>query len=131
MPALPVGNADSGRAQAPRLRPIVGKIVDFGIAKLLESGAHTQTGTLLGTPAYMSFEQASGMRSNELDACSDVYSLGVVLYEMVTGRLPFKSKTPVGYLRMHMQEDPPPFRTVKPDLPALPQLESVVMKALT
>jgi serine/threonine-protein kinase len=107
------------------------KIVDFGIAKLRESATHTMTGTVLGTPAYMSYEQASGMRSDELDARSDIYSLGVVVYEMLTGRTPFHSDTPVGYLRMHMQEDPPPFRTVKPDLPALPQLESVVMKALT
>jgi serine/threonine protein kinase len=116
--------------------PYVVKVVsppisDFGIAKLRESGAHTQTGMVLGTPAYMSFEQASGMRSDELDARSDIYSLGVVVYEMLTGRTPFHSDTPVGYLRMHMQEDPPPFRAVKPDLPALPQLESVVMKALT
>jgi formylglycine-generating enzyme required for sulfatase activity len=107
------------------------KVVDFGIAKLRESATHTQTGMVLGTPAYMSFEQASGMRSDELDARSDVYSLGVVAYEMLTGRAPFHSDTPVGYLRMHMQEDPPPFRAVKPDLPALPQLEGVVMKALT
>ena len=107
------------------------KVVDFGIAKLRESGTHTQTGMVLGTPAYMSFEQASGMRSDELDARSDIYSLGVVTYEMLTGRPPFHSDTPVGYLRMHMQEEPPPFRVVKPDLPALPQLESVVLKALT
>ena len=107
------------------------KLVDFGIAKLRESATHTQTGMVLGTPPYMSFEQASGMRSDELDARSDIYSLGVVVYEMLTGRTPFHSDTPVGYLRMHMQEDPPPFRTVKPDLPALPQLESVAMKALT
>ena len=124
------------RAGTTCLRPsppanVVVKIVDFGIAKLRESGTHTQTGMVLGTPAYMSFEQASGMRSDELDARSDVYSLGVVVYEMLTGRTPFHSDTPVGYLRMHMQEDPPPFRAVKPDLPALPQLESVVMKALT
>ena len=131
VPALPVGIADTGRAQDPPLRPVVVKLVDFGIAKLRESGAHTQTGMVLGTPAYMSFEQASGMRSDELDARSDIYSLGVVVYEMLTGRTPFHSDTPVGYLRMHMQEDPPPFRAVKPDLPALPQLESVVMKALT
>jgi formylglycine-generating enzyme required for sulfatase activity len=128
--ALPVGIADTGRAQDPPLRPVVVKLVDFGIAKLRES-PHTQTGMVLGTPAYMSFEQASGMRSDELDARSDVYSLGVVVYEMLTGRTPFHSDTPVGYLRMHMQEAPPPFRDVKPDLPALPQLESVVMKALT
>jgi len=107
------------------------KVVDFGIAKLRESATHTQTGMVLGTPAYMSFEQASGTRSDELDAGSDIYSLGVVSYEMLTGRTPFHSDTPVGYLRMHVQEDPPPLGAVKPDLPALPQLESVVMKALT
>jgi serine/threonine-protein kinase len=124
----------SALPQEPRglpYHPLLVKIVDFGIAKLRESGSHTQTGMVLGTPAYMSFEQASGMRSDELDARSDIYSLGVVVYEMLTGRAPFRSETPVGYLRMHMQEDPPPFRNVKPDLPALPQLESVVMKALT
>jgi WD40 repeat protein len=131
VPTLPVGDADPGRAQDPPLRPVVVKLVDFGIAKLRESGAHTQTGMVLGTPAYMSFEQASGMRSDELDARSDIYSLGVVIYEMLTARTPFKSDTPVGYLRMHMQEDPPPFRAVKPDLPALPQVEILVMKALT
>jgi len=106
------------------------KVVDFGIAKLRESAMHTQTGIVLGTPAYMSFEQASGMRSDELDARSDIYSLGVVVYEMLTGRTPFHSATPVGYLRMHMQEDPPPLRAVIPDLPALAQVERVVMKAL-
>ncbi len=109
---------------------LIVKVMDFGIAKLRESSVHTETGMVLGTPAYMSYEQASGMRSDELDDRSDIYSLGVVVYEMLTGRTPFQSDTPVGYLRMHMQEDPPPFRTVKPDLPALPQLESVVMKAL-
>jgi serine/threonine protein kinase len=73
------------------------KLVDFGIAKLRESATHTLTGTVLGTPAYMSCEQASGMRSDELDARSDVYSLGVVVYEMLTGRVPFHSDTPLGY----------------------------------
>ncbi|MGB9485980.1 MAG: SUMF1/EgtB/PvdO family nonheme iron enzyme, partial [Terriglobia bacterium] len=122
----------ANRSALPRSSAnVLVKIVDFGIAKLRESATHTQTGMVLGTPAYMSFEQASGMRRDELDARSDIYSLGVVVYEMLTGRAPFHSDTPVGYLRMHMQEDPPPFRTVKPDLPALPQLESVVMKALT
>src|ERR1019366_6286911 len=76
---------------------LVVKVVDFGIAKLRESATHTMTGTVLGTPAYMSYEQASGMRSDELDARSDIYSLGVVVYEMLTGRTPFHSDTPVGY----------------------------------
>jgi WD40 repeat protein len=107
------------------------KLVDFGIAKLRESATHTLTGTVLGTPAYMSYEQASGMKSDELDARSDIYSLGVVAYEMLTGRAPFHADTPLGYVRKHMTEQPPPFRAVKPDLPALPEVESVVMKALT
>ena len=105
--------------------------MDFGIAKLRESATHTMTGTVLGTPAYMSYEQASGMRSDELDARSDIYSLGVVVYEMLTGRAPFHSDTPVGYLRKHLMEEPPPFRAVKPGLPVPPRIESVVMKALT
>jgi WD40 repeat protein len=136
--ALAVARADAGRPQEPALNvvkgpplPVVVKIVDFGIAKLRESATHTLTGTVLGTPAYMSYEQASGMKSDELDARSDIYSLGIVAYEMLTGRLPFQSDTPVGYLRKHLQESPPPFRAVNPNLPAVPQVESVVIMALT
>jgi serine/threonine-protein kinase len=57
---------------------LIVKVVDFGVAKLRESAVHTMTGMVLGTPAYMSSEQASGMRSDQLDARSDIYSLGVV-----------------------------------------------------
>jgi serine/threonine-protein kinase len=106
------------------------KVVDFGIAKLRESALHTQTGMVLGTPAYMSCEQASGMRSDELDARSDIYSLGVVVYEMLTGCVPFHSDTPLGYLRKHMLEAPPPFRAVAPPLGIPPVVENTVMKAL-
>jgi serine/threonine-protein kinase len=106
------------------------KVVDFGIAKLRESASHTQTGMVLGTPAYMSFEQASGMRGDELDARSDVYSLGVVTYEMLAGRPPFHSDTPLGYLRKHMMEEPPPFRAVAPGLAVPSAIERAVMKAL-
>jgi serine/threonine-protein kinase len=124
-PAEPALNAVKG----PPLRPVLVKIVDFGIAKLRES-AHTMTGMVLGTPAYMSFEQASGMRSDELDARSDIYSLGVVVYEMVAGRVPFTSDTQIGYLRKHMMEAPPPLRAVAPALAVPAQVEAVVMKAL-
>ena len=86
---------------------------------------------VLGTPAYMSFEQAAGMRSDELDARSDIYSLGVVVYEMLTGRVPFQSDTPVGYLRKHLQDAPPPFNAVAQGLGVPPAVESAVRKALT
>jgi serine/threonine-protein kinase len=109
---------------------LVVKIMDFGIAKLRESAAHTLTGTELGTPAYMSFEQASGMRSEELSARSDIYSLGVVVYEMLTGRAPFHSETPLGYSQKHLREEPPPFCAVAPGLSVTPEVERVVMKAL-
>jgi serine/threonine-protein kinase PpkA len=108
---------------------LIVKIVDFGIAKLRES-AHTMTGMVLGTPPYMSFEQASGMRSEELDARSGIYSLGAVVYKMATGRVPFTSDTPVGYLRKHLMDPPPAFRAVAPGLAIPAQVEAVVMKAL-
>jgi serine/threonine-protein kinase len=109
---------------------LVVKIMDFGIAKLRESATRTLTGTELGTPAYMSFEQASGMRSEELSARSDIYSLGVVVYEMLTGRAPFHSETPPGYSGQHLLEEPPPFRAVAPGLSVGPEVERMVMKAL-
>jgi eukaryotic-like serine/threonine-protein kinase len=109
---------------------LIVKVVDFGIAKLRESAAHSITGAVLGTPAYMSYEQASGMRSDELDARSDVYSLGVVVYEMLTGRVPFHSDTPAGYLRKHWMEEPPPFSAVAPGLGVPAEVESAVRKAL-
>jgi len=130
VPALPAGMADTGRAQGPPLRPVLVKVVDFGIAKLRESAMHTQTGMVLGTPAYMFCEQASGMRSDERDARSDIYSLGVVVYEMLSGRVPFHSDTPLGYLRKHMLEEPPPFRAVAPGLSIPSQIERAVFKAL-
>jgi len=89
------------------------KIMDFGIARSLESDA-TRTGTLIGTPAYMSPEQVEGKPS---DARSDIYSLGLILYEMFTGECPFRADTPVAAALKRLHEAPPPARTVEPDLP--------------
>jgi serine/threonine-protein kinase len=104
------------------------KILDFGIAKLKDSGGHTVTGSVLGTPAYMSYEQASGMSSEKLDGRSDIYSLGIVTYVMLAGQPPFRAETPVGYITKHLSEAPPTIRTLRPDLPA--GVEAAVMKAL-
>jgi eukaryotic-like serine/threonine-protein kinase len=109
---------------------LIVKVVDFGIAKLRESTSHTLTGTVLGTPRYMSSEQASGMRGDQLDARSDIYSLGIVAYEMLTGSAPFQSDTPLGYLSKHLLEPPPPLQTMAPGLSLPAELEAVVMKAL-
>jgi serine/threonine protein kinase len=85
------------------------KIADFGLAKVREGfelapgSAHTQTGFIVGTPPYMSPEQASG---TDVDGRSDIYSLGIVLYELFTGRLPFRSDTPIGMLMHHLQTPP-------------------------
>ena len=106
------------------------KIVDFGIAKMRESTSHTMTGLSVGTPAYMSVEQASGMRSDELDARSDVYSLGIVAYEMITGRVPFQANTPLAYLKKHLVEPPVSISVSRPDLHIAPQVDEAIMKAL-
>jgi len=106
------------------------KVVDFGLAKMRESITHTLTGTMLGTPAYMSPEQCLGMKSEQLDARSDLYALGIIAYEMLTGRVPFHSDTPIGYVHKHIMETPPPLRAAAPGLLAPPQVEAVVMKAL-
>jgi serine/threonine-protein kinase len=104
------------------------KILDFGIAKLKDSGGHTVTGSVLGTPAYMSYEQASGLSSDKLDGRSDLYSLSIVAYTMLTGQPPFAADTPVGYITQHLSETPVPLRTLRAELPAA--VDAAVMKAL-
>jgi serine/threonine-protein kinase len=104
------------------------KILDFGIAKLKDSTGHTVTGSVLGTPAYMSYEQASGMSSDKLDGRSDIYSLGIVAYTALTGQTPFRADTPVGYITKHLTESPASLRTLRPELPAA--IDAAVMKAL-
>ncbi|HEX2178715.1 MAG TPA: Stk1 family PASTA domain-containing Ser/Thr kinase [Actinomycetota bacterium] len=103
------------------------KVMDFGIARAAHDGAMTvtQTGMVIGTASYFSPEQAQG---KPVDARSDIYSVGVVLYEMLTGTVPFKGESPVAVAYKHVGEDPTPPRVLAEDIP--PALEAVVMKAL-
>jgi eukaryotic-like serine/threonine-protein kinase len=114
--------AEPEREGDPPLRAIV---TDFGLAKLAEGGVQTQTGTFMGTLPYMSPEQCAGRK---LDGRSDLYSLGIMLYQLSTGRLPFDIRTPTEAVLKHMQEPPPPPRSVRPGLPAA--VESIILKAL-
>ena len=113
------------------VRPAV-KVLDFGIAKLAAESAEdsdaknlTQTGVMIGTPRYMSPEQCDGDR---LTPASDVYSLGVILYEMLTGVPPFNGPTPLAVALQHSSKPPRPPRELVPTIPA--ELERVVLHAL-
>jgi serine/threonine-protein kinase len=103
------------------------KVTDFGIARAIGDGEQTmtQTGMVIGTASYLSPEQAQG---NPVDARSDVYALGCVLYEMLTGAPPFKGETPLSIAYKHVREDAEKPSMVNPDVPAA--LDAIVMKAL-
>lgn len=105
------------------------KILDFGIAKIVEDASSsdklTATGELLGSPAYMSPEQ---WRAFNVDRRSDIYSLGCVMYEVLTGVPAFQAATSYEYLNLHIQEDFPSFAKAAPNRRITPELEKVVMK---
>ena len=106
------------------------KVLDFGLVKLADNDSvHqlTQTGKVYGTPRYMAPEQAEG---KSIDHRSDIYTLGVVLYELLMGRPLFVAETMVALLVKHIQTPPPPMAAVRPDLDVDPRLESIVMWTL-
>lgn len=101
------------------------KLMDFGLVRAGEGTQLTRSGVVLGTPEYMAPEQAL---AEHVDGRADIYALGVVLYRMLTGHVPFSRSTPYAVTYAHIHEPPPPLRTLRPDLP--PAVEAVVLKAL-
>lgn len=112
-------------APLPEDRRITAKVTDFGLVHLQEGGVETAAGTILGTPHYMSPEQCRG---EALDARSDIYGLGMVLYELTTGRFPFSSNSPTAVIVKHVLEEPLPPRSYLPTFPQ--QLEEIVLRCL-
>jgi serine/threonine-protein kinase len=111
------------------------KVIDFGIAKQLSEGdggqGLTQTGMFLGKLKYASPEQAGFLKEGEhLDPRSDLYSFGIVMYEMLAGRAPFQATNPHGYILKHVTEKPQPIHELNPAVKVPAQLESVIMKSL-
>jgi len=100
-------------------------LTDFGIAKILEGVQFTETGLSMGTPDYMSPEQASG---DAVTPQTDVYALGIVVFEMLTNQLPFRADTPAAMLLKHINTEPPSPRTIDPSVPAA--LDFVLFRAL-
>jgi len=88
-------------------------LTDFGLVRLLDSTMHTTTGSVSGTPAYMSPEQSRG---EKVDHRTDIYSLGIMLYEMLAGAVPFQSDTTFGMLMKHINDPPPPIKGLSSDM---------------
>ncbi len=109
------------------------KVLDFGIAKVTSSDPSdnanrlTSTGMIFGTPTYMSPEQAQGER---VDNRSDIYALGVILYELVTGKVPFSADNFMGILTKHMFDEPPAPTKAAPEADICPEVEALILKAL-
>ncbi|MGH9174876.1 MAG: protein kinase domain-containing protein, partial [Vicinamibacterales bacterium] len=116
--------SDDVSASIVRDEPVV-KICDFGLARLMEGQHLTASGVMMGTPAYMSPEQCQG---HPIDGRSDIYSLGVVLYEVLTGSPPFKTSQPSEAIYKHVYVEPLPPRSIRPEL--TPEMEEIVLRCL-
>jgi WD40 repeat protein len=123
------GQAKSGATSSlvPGPSSLIPKIADFGLAKRLDETGETQSGAILGTPSYMAPEQARG-KSKEAGPPIDVYALGAILYECLTGRPPFKADNPIDTLRQVIEDDPVSPRLLQPTVPR--DLETVCLKCL-
>jgi len=109
----PSESVELGKPLPTDVEPI---LTDFGLVRLLDSTMHTTAGSVSGTPTYMSPEQARG---EKVDKRTDIYSLGIMLYEMLAGAVPFQADTTFGMLMKHINEPPPPIKGISEDLRAL------------
>jgi serine/threonine protein kinase len=107
--------------------PSAPKITDFGLAKRLEEQGQTQSGEILGTPSYMAPEQAAG-KPGAVGPLADVYAVGAILYELLTGRPPFRGETMLDTLLLVRTEEPVPPRLLQPKVPR--DLETICLKCL-
>lgn len=101
------------------------KVTDFGIARAVSAATMTHTGDIVGSVHYLSPEQAKGVQTNEQ---SDLYSLGIILYELLTGKVPYDGETPISIALKHLQEAPVPPKKLNPKISE--ELESIVLRAI-
>ncbi|HVR38488.1 MAG TPA: serine/threonine-protein kinase, partial [Thermoanaerobaculia bacterium] len=125
-------SADNIMMQYDTDEHLIAKIIDLGVAKDVSGGIDTtHSGLIVGNPKYMSPEQLGELEEGEqIDGRADLYSLGVVLYEMLLGVPPFQARTPNQYIVKHLTQPVPPFREVQPDLEFPAGLETVIFKTL-